>query len=161
VRADMDAEAAVSVDAVFQSAQANKLYFESLVIHPIKLKLSFAPSTCPRSQRTLNRIPAYRSLRRIQNVGTVEDFEIKINSFIVNNAMESLGSLQSRILAKIKRDMQAHLVQIAGNLFGSLSLLGKPAGLYKNIGSGVQDFFYEVGFDFFHLDSELFPFFFF
>jgi hypothetical protein len=41
-------------------------------------------------------------------------------------------------------DMQANLLGVAGNLIGSLSLLGKPAGLYKNIGGGVQDFFYEV-----------------
>lgn len=58
--------------------------------------------------------------------------------------MESVPSLMERIGNKILRDIQYNLVQIAGNLVGSLNLIGNPAGLYKNIGSGVQDFFYEV-----------------
>ena len=29
-------------------------------------------------------------------------------------------------------------------MLGSLEVIGKPAGLYRNIGEGVKEFFYEV-----------------
>ena len=65
--------------------------------------------------------------------------EFKLNSFIVTDARESIETLQSRILGKIWQDIKGQLAQIAG----SLSVLGSPVGLARNIGNGVQDFFYE------------------
>jgi hypothetical protein len=69
----------------------------------------------------------------LQSVTAVDEFEIKIKSFIVKNAMESVDSIQSRILSKIIRDLQNHLFLIASNLFGSLTVLGKPGTCIKNI----------------------------
>jgi hypothetical protein len=34
-------------------------------------------------------------------------------------------------------------VQIVGRVFGSLEFIGRPAGLYRNLGEGVKEFFYE------------------
>ena len=115
--------------------------------------------------------------------------------------MDSAATLVNRIVAKVARDMQGHLVQMAGRFIGSLEVtpplnthsmlphpvnkphplhitslsqhyiintthfinnntpsplnatlpsltsspkvIGKPAGLYRNIGEGVKEFFYE------------------
>ena len=62
----------------------------------------------------------------------------------MSDAAESTASLTSRIVSVYSDDLKKHLVQIAGRLFGSMKMLGRPAGLYKNIGGGVKDFFYEA-----------------
>ena len=66
-----------------------------------------------------------------------------MNAFIVSNAMESQQSLVNRVTMKTALGLRNQFVQIAGSLIGNLTVLGKPAGLAKNIGSGLQDFFYE------------------
>ena len=132
------------VEKTFESAQVTKIYVESLVIHPIKINLTFTPTNYSRSSSNESSvILKYPWIKIIQNITAVDEFEVKINSFIVENAMDSIESLGTRILSKVVRDLQMHLVQIAGSLLISLSLIGKPAGLVKNIGGGVQDFFYE------------------
>ncbi|KAJ1434359.1 hypothetical protein B484DRAFT_290199 [Ochromonadaceae sp. CCMP2298] len=73
----------------------------------------------------------------------MEDVQVRISSFIVRNAMESTASMRQRIVAKTVAELKSQVISLAGNFLGSLTFLGKPAGLYKNIGSGVQDFFYE------------------
>ena len=37
------------------------------------------------------------------------------------------------------------MILCTGTLFGNLKIVGQPVGLFKNIGGGVMDFFYEVG----------------
>eukprot|EP01038_Epipyxis_sp_PR26KG_P008440 gene8440-11417_t len=132
------------LEKLYALAQQNKSYFEQFIIHPIKITLGFVSTPFPRSStKSLRSIPNYKYLKRIQNITAFDDLEIKIHSFIASNFMESFNSLTSRISKKAERDIKAHLAEIIGSLFGSLSLLGKPAGLVKNIGNGVQDFFYE------------------
>lgn len=137
----------VDADQVFRQAQAHKLFFEALIIHPIKITVTFTPTSMPSSRGA----PAIaelggnnNKLRLLPKVAAVEDFEIKISSFIVDHALESVRSMRQRVLTKTVVDLKAQMLHIAGNLVGSLTLLGKPAGLFKNIGGGVQDFFYEV-----------------
>lgn len=62
----------------------------------------------------------------------------------MNDATESSASLTARVVNVYTQDLLKHLVEIAGRLFGSMRMLGKPVGLYHNIGGGVKDFFYEV-----------------
>lgn len=137
----------VNADQVFRQAQAHKLFFEALIIHPIKITLTFTPTNMP-SARGLAAVAelggANNKLRLLPKVAAVEDFEIKISSFIVDHALESVRSMRQRVLTKTVVDLKAQMLQIAGNLVGSMTLLGKPAGLVKNVGGGVQDFFYEV-----------------
>jgi hypothetical protein len=54
--------------------------------------------------------------------------------------MESSELLCRRVLTNSIRDLQFQLARLAG----SLSVIGSPVGLIKNIGGGVQAFFYEV-----------------
>lgn len=67
-----------------------------------------------------------------------------MTSFQVKDIHESVDALLSRLSSHVTRELQHQIIEIAGNIVGSLNFLGKPAGLYKNIGSGVEDFFYEV-----------------
>jgi hypothetical protein len=138
----ISSNALYNIDKQYKSSQGQKLFMEKVVIHPMKAALNFYPSHYPRSRREIP--PDLRWLTRLENITAVEDFQVRIKSFIAENAMESLPSLLERIGNKILRDLQHNLINIAGNLVGSLNLLGNPAGLYKNIGGGVQDFFYEV-----------------
>jgi hypothetical protein len=131
-----------NIDYQYKYSQTPVYFIESLTIHPMKLTLSFYPSHFPRKTTD---IPApLRFMTKVEVVTSVEDFQVKIKSFIAENAMDSLPKLMERFSNKIIRDLQTHLVQIAGNLIGSLNLLGNPAGLYKHIGSSVENFFYEV-----------------
>ena len=59
--------------------------------------------------------------------------------------MESIKTMKARIIKKIKNEIKANLLLIGGNLLTSMNIIGKPAGLLKNIGTGVQAFVYEVG----------------
>jgi hypothetical protein len=124
--------------------QAYKIYVERLVIHPFKITSSFMTTPFPREQKyDIFSSKKYRWLHIIRGIAGVEDLAVKINSFIVCNVMESREALLSRITYKITKELQSQLVAIAGNVIGSLNVIGKPAGLYKNIGAGVEDFFYE------------------
>lgn len=125
----------------YKLSYGNKMFYEHIVIHPIKLVVSFSPSHYPRPASDIP--PALKWMIVVESITGFEDMAVKVKSFIAKNALESPDSLSTRILNKIVRDMQANLLGLAGNLIGSLSILGKPAGLYKNIGGGVQDFFYE------------------
>jgi hypothetical protein len=53
-------------------------------------------------------------------------------------------NLLQRLVHLYSTELKTKLVELAGQFFGSLSVIGRPAGLYRNIGSGVSDFFYEV-----------------
>lgn len=134
------------VEYQYKASQNQKIFFENLILHPMKFTLDFYPNRFPRKTKEIP--PDLRWLTTLESITAVENFQIRIKSFIAENAMESVPSLMERIGNKVLRDIQSDLVQIAGNLVGSLNLIGNPAGLYKNIGSGVQDFFYEVFFHF-------------
>lgn len=130
-----------NIEWQYTISQQNKMFIEHLVIHPMRVSLSFYPTKFPRSTKAIH--PSLRWMRSLENVTSVEGFELKIKSYIASNVMEPLPRLMESIGTKITREIQSNLIKIAGNLVGSLSLLGKPAGLYKKIGSGVEDFFYE------------------
>ena len=114
------------------SAQGQKMFLENFVLHPMKIQLSFQKTRFPRDRETniTDFVAAFAAVDRM---------EIKLSSFIVVNAMESASTLQARILSSLGQDIQGQIAQIAG----SLSVLGSPAGFARNVGNGVQAFFYE------------------
>jgi hypothetical protein len=142
VSANVDAEKAL------MKAQSSKIFFEALIIHPLKVSLTFIPTSLHSVNRSTSSVrdlgEKARLFRILEKVTSVEDFPIKINSFIVDHAMESVESMGVRIGTKTVRELKSQILKLAGNLVGSMTMLGKPAGLYKNIGGGVSDFFYEV-----------------
>ena len=53
-----------------------------------------------------------------------------------------MDSLFGRIGAKTVNELLTQLVPLAGNLILNLDMIGRPAGLLKNVGKGVGNFFY-------------------
>jgi hypothetical protein len=122
------------------AAQQPKIVFENFIFHPIKISLTFLHTEFPRHRRPLTRASmSSAALNMLSAVVEVELMAIKLNSFIVANAVESVGSLLSRIEGKVLQDLKMQMGQMAG----SLTILGSPVGLARNIGTGVEAFFYE------------------
>ena len=122
------------------SAQQPKIVFENFIFHPIKISLTFLHTDFPRHRRHSSRASmSSAALHMLTSVVEVELMAIKLNSFIVSNAVESVGSLLARIEGKVLQDLKGQLAQMAG----SLTILGSPVGLARNIGTGVEAFFYE------------------
>lgn len=122
------------VDVYFsqKGAQEQKMFLENFILHPMRVQLSFQKTRFPRDRETnlTDFITAFASVDRM---------DIKLSSFIVENAMESAATLKSRIVAKLGQDIQSQIAKIAG----SLSIIGSPAGFVRNVGNGVEAFFYE------------------
>jgi hypothetical protein len=136
----------VDPEFAFRKAQVRKYFFETLVIHPLKFTLTFTPTSLPRFQeeRVFEKNKKLKLLQAGSGIPDIENFEIRLNSFIVHQAMESMKTMKARVAKKVKSEIRSNLLLIGGNLITSMSIIGKPAGLMKNIGGGVQAFFYEV-----------------
>lgn len=137
---------AIDVEYAFKKAQVRKYFFETVVIHPLKFTLTFMPTSVARFQeeKVFEKNKKLKLLQAGSGIPDIENFEIRLNSFIVHQAMESVKTMKARLAQKVKREIKANLLKIGGNLLVSMSIIGKPAGLMKNIGDGVQAFFYEV-----------------
>lgn len=118
-------------------AQQSKIFFRSLTIHPVKITLTFVQTTFPRrlEKETLQSTV----LNVAMSLVGVDDLPLKLNSFEVEGAMESLSSLIGMITAKTIQDLRSQLTQIAG----SLTMLGAPMGFARKLGGGMKAFFYE------------------
>ena len=75
---------------------------------------------------------------------SLDDVSARLHSFVVVGAMESADSLQRRLVESYLADILVNFHKLAGNVFGKMKIIGRPVGLYRNIGGGVKDFFYEV-----------------
>ena len=121
-----------------------KVYIENLVIHPLKVTISFTSSPVPRNFD--GGVLDTQLLKLIRSVGvitTFSDVPIKISSFIACNVLESPDDLSSIIILKYTRDVQGQVLHLIGSVFGRLDVIGRPADLLSHIGGGVTDFFYE------------------
>ena len=94
------------------SAQASQMYIEKLIIHPVKLLLTFVKTDFPRhtgkdsfSTAALNVLTSFVGVDRMQ---------IKLKSFEVDDALESSSSLIGLIKHKAMQDIQYQLAQMAG-----------------------------------------------
>ena len=121
-----------------------KVYIENLVIHPLKVSVSFTSS--PVHRKFDGGVLDTQLLNLIRSIGvitTFSDVPIRISSFIACNVLESPDDLMSIVLLKFTRDVQGQLLHLIGSVFGRLDVIGRPADLLSHIGGGVTDFFYE------------------
>jgi hypothetical protein len=128
---------------LLRSSRSTKFFVEQFVVHPIKAHITFAQCSFGRGEiveKDLTR--KYPWIEKIAFL-SLEDVILRLNAFSVQNALESRDTFTSRLLNKTKADVQQQLVRILGSFLGSLDVLGKPVGLAKNIGGGIQGFFYE------------------
>ena len=121
-----------------QAAVTSKVYFEELVIHPMKLRLTYVHSSYTRKANGTESV-SFTMLDIISSFAEVENMKVRLNSFHVTNALVSRASLQTRLIAKYTLDLQLQLASIAG----SLSVIGSPLGFAHKIGGGVEALFYE------------------
>jgi molybdopterin-binding protein len=135
----------VNVPRAHKYASVQRMYIEEFALHPIKVRLSYSHTPFPRdSSEDIFSTPQYRWVRFIRAIAGVDDFLFKLKSFIVSDVLESTNSLVSRVGHIYLQDIKRHLVEIASQFVGSMRIIGKPVGLYRNIGAGVKDFYYEV-----------------
>ena len=119
------------------AAQASKMYIEKLILHPMKLTLTFVQTPFPR-QRGKESFQA-TAINILTSLAGVDRMQIRLKSFEVEDAMESRASLMALIKNKTLHDLQAQLAQLAG----SLTVIGSPMGFARKVGTGVKSFFYE------------------
>jgi hypothetical protein len=86
----------VDVHVALHDVKAAKLYIENLIVHPIKAHVTFFQVDFPRSGSEEKRlIRKYFWLKFLRFI-SIDDIVIKLNSFVVSNAMESIQTLNSR-----------------------------------------------------------------
>ena len=119
------------------SAQASKIYFEKLIIHPIKITLTFVQTPYPRKREKVTlRSTAINVLTAMAGF---DRMQVKLKSFEVEDAMQSRSSILNHIKNKTIQDLRSQLAQIAG----SLAVIGSPMGFARKVGGGAKAFFYE------------------
>ena len=94
------------------AAQATKMYVEKLVIHPMKITLTFVQSPYPR-KRGRGTLQA-TAINVLTSLAGVDRMQLKLKSFEVDDVLESRASLVDLIVNKTIQDLQSQLAQIAG-----------------------------------------------
>lgn len=119
------------------SAKASKIFIEKLIIHPIKIMLTFVQTPYPRKRE----IVTLRStaINVLTAMAGFDRMQVKLKSFEVEDAMQSTSSLWNHIKNKTLQDLRSQLAQIAG----SLAVIGSPMGFARKVGRGAKAFFYE------------------
>lgn len=129
-------------------SRAAKIYFQKLIIHPIKVYLTvvltpFSPqkSSFNRNEDKSSEESSIQStfLNILQTFAAVDHMKLQLRSFEVDDAMETRASISYYVLSQLKQDISSHF----GQAFGSLALIGSPMGFARKVGSGVKAFFYE------------------
>ncbi len=118
--------------------QTSKIYFEHLIIHPIKITITFVQAPFPR-KGTSNITLHSTAMNIITSLAGVDKMELKLKSFRTSNALESVPSIRAAFVHKTLQDVQGQLHRV----LGSMAALGSPIGFVKKLGGGVTDLFYE------------------
>lgn len=117
-----------------------RVYIAKLELHPMLLHLTYVPSSqqdrIPLHVPRLGPIPIIDILK---NSVALANARISINSFTVDEVLETPNNLKSVIGAHYIRQAARQILSLAT----SMTMLGNPANLASNIGGGVKDFFYE------------------
>ena len=85
---------------------------EKLVIHPVKITLTFVQTAFPR--KTGKNSFQTTALNFLTSLAGVDRMQLRLKSFEVEDVFESWGSLVDLIAHKTLMDLQSQLAQIAG-----------------------------------------------
>ena len=105
----------VDIHRSMVAAKAAQMYIEKLIIHPMKISLTFIQTLYPR-KRDKDSVPS-RAYNIMMSLAGVDRMPIKLKSFEVDDVMESTSSLADLITQKTLHDVQLQLASIAGNKF--------------------------------------------
>ena len=103
----------VDVHRSMIAAKATQMYIEKLIIHPIKISLTFVQTLYPRKET--EKFEHSRAFNIIASLAAVDRMQIRLKSFEVDDVMESTSSLVDLISQKTMQDLQSQLASIAGN----------------------------------------------
>ncbi|CAM9447342.1 unnamed protein product [Chrysoparadoxa australica] len=131
LQAALNAGAPKPLAAGIYSANATKIYFALIHLHPVDLRLTYKATP---SEAVLEAEEAY-----LGAIAQMDDCRLCLNALQLEHAFGERGVFIELVLRHYKF---AFLKQV-GNVVGSLEFLGDPAGLLSNLSTGVKDFFYE------------------
>ena len=112
---------------------AQKFFFELLEIHPMKIYISFVPTSIEldKFEKVLKGLGM--SLIRIESA------PIKLNALKIEDLFGAIEEVVPNISTHYKTQITKQLF----SLIGFADFLGNPIGLINNLGTGVFDVFYE------------------
>ncbi|KAJ1462144.1 hypothetical protein M885DRAFT_506262 [Pelagophyceae sp. CCMP2097] len=132
-----DADAAPGCAGEYEAARALALrqrgFVDALVLHPMEFTISFEPTSAERDD-----VHVLSALAYVQRLAAIDSATIKLNSFLVERALESPAALVDRVVRHYAYSVVSQLHRIVG----SLASFGAPANLVATIGGGVKEFFY-------------------
>ena len=114
-----------------QDISNTRTYFQLFKIDQLDVHISFSSGSVGAASSLLRTMGA--SLTRIENA------PLRLNGILLRHAYETSNTLIDSIIAQYRFDAlrQAYVI------LGSSELLGNPITLFKHLGTGVRDFFYE------------------
>ncbi|EKX40689.1 hypothetical protein GUITHDRAFT_154054 [Guillardia theta CCMP2712] len=121
------------------------MYFELLQLHPIVVNLSFYGTGALMDRAStegggLSYNPMFAAMKALGVVVTnIDKAPICLNALVLERPFATSQELSS----SIRKHYRTQLIQQLYKLVGSFEFLGNPVGLVNNLGTGVQDFFYE------------------
>jgi hypothetical protein len=119
-------------------SQRSKMYFQKLVVHPVKLFVTIIPT--PDYDHDTDHDTIQSTFSNVfKSFAAIDRVQLKLRSFEVEDAMETKSSLLYLIISQFRQDISSHF----GQLFGSLAVIGSPMGFARKVGRGVKAFFYE------------------
>ena len=132
-------------DCLKQIVDKQYIYIQNLKICPLKVHVTYIQAAFLRTAaEEIRLLTEYDVLDKIKIIGnTLDDVTVRLSEYVSDGIMEPLEQLAIRVITSIILDIIKQLPQLVGNLVGSLDVLGKPITFAKNIGTGLQDFFFE------------------
>ncbi|TPX68863.1 hypothetical protein SpCBS45565_g02841 [Spizellomyces sp. 'palustris'] len=120
----------------------NKMYFETFLLQPVQINVSFVRTqtvnieeTRPRHHGVLTFVLDVLTM----TLGNIHDAPLRLNALELKHANVTLNQLVDLIV----RFYSQELIGQVHKVIGSADFLGNPVGLFNNVSSGVSDFFYE------------------
>eukprot|EP00814_Leptocylindrus_danicus_P006792 CAMPEP_0116043306 /NCGR_PEP_ID=MMETSP0321-20121206/26276_1 /TAXON_ID=163516 /ORGANISM="Leptocylindrus danicus var. danicus, Strain B650" /LENGTH=781 /DNA_ID=CAMNT_0003524087 /DNA_START=220 /DNA_END=2562 /DNA_ORIENTATION=- len=128
-------KASRNVEQIALSANSGRVYFEHLLLHPIRLSLTFTQEFTEWNSVTEGLI----IFQIIRAAASLTDAPLMFTSFAVDHAFESPQALSRIIYAHYTSQLTNQIF----SMLGSLAILRPGGDFLANIGNGVKDFFYE------------------
>jgi Vacuolar-sorting-associated 13 protein C-terminal len=134
-RSAWDRSAPADLSSSIYSANSGRIYFEQLHLHPIRISLTFTQEWMELNQGN----ESVMVFQFIRGMASIADAPLTFTSFVVSHVFESPQTL----LRVIGTHYSSQLTKQIFAILGSLAILGAPADIISNVGTGVRDFFYE------------------
>jgi hypothetical protein len=131
------------------SSDEQKLYFEMLQLHPVRLNASLVSTVShvpiskdgkPIEKNAQPESAGYRFVQALGvSLGNIDGVTLSLNALIIPHPFVTQKELVSRIAQHYKYQLLRQIWKV----FFSFDLFGSPLSLISSMGTGVYDFFYD------------------